>query len=162
MRSAQVRKYLKVHFEIKTYKQFKESILQEKGLKKLPLRILNDLFFRHIKVDRAQHKLNAMGYSAFNFKDEVERHYCSWKKAFEKVKIPFIIRAHRRGQDPVKTYITVGYSVVSAAHHNSLSKRLFFGANTETVLLFLEMNPDISTLEDFNIAYKQGFLGKVD
>jgi len=39
---------------------------------------------------------------------------------------------------------------------------LFFGANTEMVLLFLDMNPDISTLEDFEIAYKQGVLGKID
>ena len=30
------------------------------------------------------------------------------------------------------------------------------------VLLFLDMNPDISTLEDFEIVYKKGLLGKKD
>jgi hypothetical protein len=164
MRSIQVRQFLIENPTIDSYHEFEEKFLTVKGklLKQLPLTILNNLIVRHVQIDRAQLELNSMGYCTYNFLNEVEKHYSSWKNAFETIKIPFIINAFRRGENPIETYEKVGYSRISATHHNSISKRLFFGANTETVLLFLDLNPDISTLEDFNIAYKQGFLGKVD
>lgn len=164
MRSIQVRQFLIENPTIDSYHEFEAKFLtlKDKLLKILPLAIINNLIVKHVDIDRAQLELNSMGYCTYNFLNEVERHYCSWKKAFEKVKIPFIIRALRRGEDPVKTYIAVGYSVASAAHHNNISRRIFFGANTEMVLLFLDMNPNILTLEDFENAYRQGFLGKID
>ena len=135
---------------------------REELFAKLPFSIVNDLIFKHIEVDAAQQELNLMGYSTFNFRHEVEKHYLSWHKAFEKIKIPFIINAFRRGKDPVEIYKMVGYSKSTATLHNNISRRLFFGADTQIVRLFLDRNPQISTLEDFEIIYKRGFLGKKD
>ncbi len=164
MKSTQVRQFLRDHPTIDTYDEFKELFLNEKArsLEDLPLTILNELIFKHVDIDKAQQELNSMGYGTFNFREQVERYYSSWRDAFKEVKIPFLINTFRRGKDPIESYIMIGYSRVSATYHNNISKRLFFGANTEMVRLFLDMNPQISTLENFEIAYKQGFLEKKD
>ncbi len=164
MRSIQVRQFLIENPTIDSYHEFEEKLLivKEKLLKQLPLTILNNLIVRHVQIDRAQLELNSMGYSAYNFLNEVEKHYFSWNNACDTVKIPLIINAFRRGDNPIETYEKVGYSRISASHHNSISNRLFFGANTEIVLLFLGMNPDILTLKDFEIVYKKGLLEKID
>lgn len=144
--------------------EFEESFLTIKGKlsKQLPLKILNNLILRYVDIDRAQLELNSKGYGTYNFLNEVEKVFYSWQKAVEKVKIPYVINAFRRGANPVEIYQKIGYNKISAIQHNGITKRLFFNANTEMVLLFLEMNPDISTLEDFKIKYKQGYLRKKD
>ncbi len=162
MRSIQVRQFLIKNPKIASYDKFEEIFLNIRGklLKQLPLKILNHLILSYVDIDRAQLELNSMGYGTHNFLNEVEKVFYSWQNAFEQVKIPYIIKAFRRGVNPVEIYQEVGYSKISAINHNGITKRLFFGANTEMVLLFLEMNPKISTLEDFEIKYKQGYLRK--
>ncbi len=164
MRSSQVRQFIIENPRIESYDGFEEVFLTVKGklLTHLPLRILNDLILRHVEIDSAQLELNSMGYCTYNFLNEVEKRYSSWDNASETVKIPFIINAFKRGENPIEIYEKVGYSRISATHHNGISKRLFFGAKTEMVLLFLDRNPNISTLEDFKIEYKQGFLENID
>lgn len=164
MRSLQVRQYLIKNPSIKSYVQFEEVFLSKKGkfLKPLPPRILNNLIIKHIDIDKAQLELNSMGYSMYHFLKEIEKVYSSWDNAIKLVKIPYIINLFRYGLNPIEIYQKVGYSKISAINHNAISKRLFFGANTEIILLFLEMNPDISTLKDFEIKYNQGFLGKIN
>jgi len=161
LRSEQIRQFLRNHPSIKTYDDLEEKILfkKEKMVEAFPLNFLNNLIFKYINIDKAQQELNSRGYTIFNFREEVEKYYSSWEKAFKKIKIPFLINAFKRGADPVETYLTIGYSKNSAINHNNISKRLFFGSNTEMVCLFLERNLQVSTLEDFELIYNQGFLG---
>lgn len=161
MRSEQIRQFLRNHQTIKTYNDFEERILRkkEKLAEELPLSVINKLIFKHITPDKAQQELNSRGYTIFNFREEVEKNYSSWENAFKEIKIPFLIKAFKRGADPVETYLTIGYSKNSAINHNNISKRLFFGSNTEMVYLFLEKNPQVSTLDDFELVYTQGYLG---
>lgn len=159
MRSEQIRQFLRNNGSIKTYNDFEEKILskKEKIVEELPISILNKLIFKFINVDKAQQELNSRGNAIFNFREEVEKHYSSWENAFKEVKIPFLINAFKRGADPVETYLTIGYSKSSSIHHNNISKRLFFGLNTEMVYLLLERHSQVSTLEDFELAYTQDF-----
>ncbi len=159
MRSEQIRQFLRNNGGIKTYNDFEEIFLskKEKMVGKLPISLLNKLVFKFINVDKAQQELNSIGYTIFNFREEVEKHYSSWENAFKEVKIPFLINAFKRGADPVETYLKIGYSKSSSIHHNKISRNLFFDLNTEMVYLLLEKNSQVSSWKDFKLLYTRGF-----
>ena len=76
--------------------------------------------------------------------------YDDWNEARQFIAIPYLIEQLRKGIiSPTEVYISIGYKEISAHTHNTLSKGIFDGLNTEEVQIILNKNQSIRTLDDF-------------
>jgi hypothetical protein len=76
--------------------------------------------------------------------------YNNWEEAREAITIPLVLKKLREGKNsPKKIYRFIGYNESSAHTHNTLSRELFLGLNTNELRDFLIRYPNVQTFEDF-------------
>lgn len=76
--------------------------------------------------------------------------YHNWEEAREAITIPFVFKKLSEGKNsPKQIYKFIGYNESSAHTHNTLSRELFFGLNTNELRDFLIRYPNVQTFEDF-------------